>query len=228
MDGTRLQDVISRGMGTAARRAGVVCDAYRPCDAVNPLAATNRYLQLSAAFNAEDPGFRRAHAYGQPVWYGVFDSAYTRPGDYLVERGGTRVWFIAMQPPLLPVVCVLTNRVASFARPAAPMLPGINSYGGVLHATLVPLMVDWPASVLAGGSGEREPAELPSDVRLGGYSVLVPAVPRLTAAACDEVSSLRALRSDELMTDDLGRNYVVSSAELSEMGWRLLVKLATT
>ena len=226
MDGPRLQDLISRGMGMAARQAGVVCDAYRPCDGFNPLAPTNRYLQLTAAFNAEDPGFRRANAYGRPVWYGVFDSAYTRPGDYLAERDGTRVWFIARQPWLLPVVCVLTNRVVSFARPAAPMLPGINSYGGVLRANLVPLLVDWPASLLAGGTGEREPAELPSDVRLGGYSVLVPAGPRLTAA-CDGASQT-TLRADDLMTDDLGRNYVVSSAELSEMGWRLLVKLATT
>lgn len=227
MDATRLQDLISRGMGTAARRAGVVCDAYRPRDGFNPLAPTNRYLQLTAAFNAEDPGFRRANAYGRSVWYGVFDSAYTQPGDYLVERDGTRVWFIATQPSLLPVVCVLTNRVVSFARPAAPMLPGINSYGGVLRADLVPLLTDWPASVLAGGTGEREPAELPSDVRLAGYSVLVPARPRSATTVCDEASQTM-LRADDLMTDDLGRNYVVSSAELSEMGWRLLVKLATT
>jgi hypothetical protein len=226
MDSTRLQDLISRGMGTAARRAGVICDAYRPCDAANPLVPINRYLQLTAAFNAEDPGFRRANAYGRPVWYGVFDSAYTRPGDYLAERDGTRVWFIAAQPLLLPVVCVLTNRVVSFGRPAAPMLPGINSYGGVLRANLVPLLVDWPASVLAGGTAEREPAELPSDVRLGGYSVLLPAGPRSTTGN-DEVS-LTTLRADDLMADELGRNYVVSSAELSEMGWRLLVKLATT
>lgn len=226
MDGAQLQDLISRGMGVAARRAGVVCDAYRPSDAFHPLVPTNRYLQLTAAFNAEDPGFQRASAYGRPVWYGVFDSAYTRPGDYLAERDGTRVWFIAMQPWLLPIVCVLTNRVVSFARPAAPMLPGINSYGGVLRANLVPLLVDWPASVLAGGSGEREPAELSSDVRLGGYSVLLPAMPRLMPAR--EETFLTTLRTGDLMTDDLGRSYVVSSSELSEMGWRLLVKLATT
>lgn len=227
MDGARLQDLISRGMGTAARQAGVPCDAYRPCGGLHPLAETNRFLRVSAAFNAADPAFREANAYGRPVWYGVFDSAYTRPGDYLVECAASRrIWFIAAQPHLLPVVCVLTNRLASFARPAPPRLPGINSYGGVLRNELVPLMSHWPASVLAGGTGEREPAELPSDVRLGGYSVLLPA--SVQNGADSEGRMGITLRADDLMTDDLGRTYVVSSAELSELGWRLLVKLATT
>jgi len=225
MDGVRLQDLISRGMGTAARLSGVVCDAFRPPGAADPLLPSNRFLRLAAAFNAEDPKFRRANAYGRPVWYGVFDSAYTRPGDYLAECDGTRVWFVAMQPALLPVVCVLTNRVISLARPAAPALPGINSYGGVIRANLEPLLSNWPASVLAGGTGEREPAELPADVRLGGYSVILPAPPPIVLG---NDASRVVLRPDDLMTDDLGRTYVVSSAELSELGWRLLVKLATT
>ncbi|MBV9756358.1 MAG: hypothetical protein JO047_04830 [Alphaproteobacteria bacterium] len=223
MDGARVQDLISRGMGTAARMIGVRCDAYRPSDSGNPLAPCNRFLQLTAAFNATDPSFRRGEAYGRPVWYGVFDSAYTGPGDYLVECGGARRWFVAAQAPLLPVVCVLTNRIVSFHRPAGPSAAGINSYGGVQRTELVPLLINWPASILAGGTGEREPAELPSDVRLGGYSVLLPAA---ITRGCPVANAL--LRTDDLMNDDLGRTYVVSSAELSELGWRLLVKLATT
>jgi len=225
MDGARLQDLISRGMGTAGRVTGVACDAYRPCGAADPLAPKNRFLRLSAAFNAEDPSFRRANAYGRPVWYGVFDSAYTRPGDYLAECGGGRVWFVAMQPPLLPVVCVLTNRVMSFARPAAPMLPGVNGYGGVTRATMVPLLTNWPASLLGGDAGEREPAELPGDVHLGGYTVLLP--PPQASQKHDAASAI-VLRVDDLMTDDLGRSYVTSSAELSALGWRLTAKPATT
>lgn len=224
MDGARVQDLISRGLGTAARMVGVRCDAYRPSGPVDPLAPVNRFLQLTAAFNAADSSFRRAQAYGKPVWYGIFDSAYTVPGDYLVECGGTRRWFVAAQPPLLPVVCILTNRVVSFYRPAGPSSAGINGYGGVQRTELLPLLVNWPASVLAGGTGEREPAELPSDVRLGGYSVLLPTAP----ADRGRPVAHALLRSDDLMSDELSRNYVVSSAELSELGWRLLVKLATT
>ena len=224
MDGARVQDLISRGMGIAARMVGVRCDAYRPSGSADPLAPTNRFLQLTAAFNAADPSFRRAQPYDRPVWYGVFDSAYTAPGDYLAECRGTRRWFVAAQPPLLPVLCVLTNRIVSFCRPLGPCAAGINSYGGVQRTELVPLLVNWPASVLAGGTGEREPAELPADVRVGGYSVLLPAAP--AGRGC--LVAQAVLRTDDLMSDDLGRNYVVSSAELSELGWRLLVKLATT
>lgn len=226
MDGQRIQDLISRGMGTAARQVGMSCDAYRPSGTLDPLAPANRYLRLQAAFDAEDPAFRRSNAYGRAVWYGVFDSAYTRPGDYLVECESGRTWFIAAQPALLPVICVLTNRVVSFARPARPEEPGANSYGGITRGNLVPLMGNWPASVLAGGFGGREPADLPADVRLGGYDVLVPAAPRDPLGRGSGIAV--ALRVDDLMSDDLGWKYVLSSAELSELGWRLSVKLATT
>ena len=214
MDETRLQDLISRGMGIAARKGGVLCDAFRPCDAGPPLVLRNRFLRLSVAFNAEDPSFRRAGAYGRAAYYAVFDSAYTRPGDYLAERGSRRVWFLAEQLPLLPVLCVLANRVVSLARPTAPVLAGLNAYGGVNRAMLTPILTEWPASVLAGGGGPggAGAVELPGDTRLAGFSVLLPAV----AAAVPRV--------DDLLSDDLGRNFIVASAELSPLGWRLAVR----
>ena len=36
------------------------------------------------------------------------------------------------------------------------------------------------------------------------------------------------LRPSDLMADDLGRNAVVSAAELTDLGWRLTVKQVTT
>ena len=36
------------------------------------------------------------------------------------------------------------------------------------------------------------------------------------------------LRLADLMTDDLGRNSIVSGAELTDLGWRLSVKQAAT
>jgi hypothetical protein len=36
------------------------------------------------------------------------------------------------------------------------------------------------------------------------------------------------LRPADLMIDDLGRNAIVSAAELTELGWRVSVKQATT
>ena len=71
--------------------------------------------------------------YGDALWYGIFDAAYTRPGDYLVQADA--VWFIAAQQRLLPVLCVQTNRIVSFWRPAAPSTTGVNTYGGVTTET---------------------------------------------------------------------------------------------
>lgn len=213
-------------MGSAARVIGVTCDAYRPAGVADPLRPANRFLRLPAAFNAEDPKFLGAPDYGKPVWYGVFDSAYTRPGDYLVEVGTARTWFVAAQPHLLPIVCVLTNRVVSICRPIGPGLPGATGYGGVNRQSLEPLLSNWPASLLAGGVGEREPARLPGDVRVGGYRVLIPVSAATARAQNGALPDL--LRVDDLMSDDLGRNYVVASAELTELGWRLEVKLSST
>ncbi|MBV9784785.1 MAG: hypothetical protein JO264_13330 [Acidisphaera sp.] len=216
MDGATLQDRIYRGLGTAARAIGVACDAFRPCGPNDPIAPANRFLRLNAAFNAQDPHFEKATPYGAAVWYGVFDAAYTRPGDYLVEQQSGAASFIAAQQRLLPVLCVRAPRIVSFERAAAPVLAGVNSYGGVTQATATPLLRHWPASMIAAGGIERSDALLPADTRLGSFTVLLPAWPGVT------------LRPADLMTDDIGRTCVVSVAELTELGWRLTVRQAAT
>jgi hypothetical protein len=214
MDPLTLQDRIYRGLNAAARTIGADTDAYRPSGVTEPLAPINRFLRLRAAFTAHDGRFAHPNAYGEALWYGIFDAAYTRPGDYLVQ--GRIAWFIAAQQRLLPVLCVQTNRVVSFSRPAAPSSTGANRYGGATTATNRRLLTAWPASVL-GVSGRGHPsADLPSDISAPYWTVLLPAI-----------SDLVLLPSD-LMSDDLGRNAVVAAAELTDLGWRLSVKQATT
>jgi hypothetical protein len=36
------------------------------------------------------------------------------------------------------------------------------------------------------------------------------------------------LRSSDIVTDDLARNYVISSAELTDLGWRCTIGQAQT
>ncbi len=214
MDEFTLQDRISRGLGVAARRIGASTDAFRPHDVADPLAMSNRFLRLSAAFSALDGRFARSNPYGAPLWHGVFDAAYTRPGDYLVQPRGT--WFIAAQQPLLPVLCVRAERVVSFSRPAAPARIGIENYGGVTRQAIMPLLTRWPASVLTGSAAARPTADLPADADASIWTVLLPAVNNVV------------LRSSDLMNDDLGRFGVVTAAELTELGWRLQVRQVTT
>ena len=136
------------------------------------------------------------------------------PGDYLVQAG--TIWFIAAQQRLAPVLCVQANRIVSFWRPAAPSNTGVNTYGGVITETNEALLANWPASIL-GAAGRGHPnADLPSDSSIPYWTVLLPAIPGVI------------LRPSDLMTDDLGRNAVVAAAELTDLGWRITVKQATT
>jgi hypothetical protein len=148
------------------------------------------------------------------MWYGVFDAAYTRAGDYLVQEAA--IWFVASQQRLLPVLCVRTNRVVSFWRAAAPANIGMNSYGGVTTATNAPLLTNWPANVLGTSGSGRPDTGLPSDSSVPYWTVLLPAFPGTI------------VRPSDLMTDDLGRNAVVAAAELTELGWRIAAKQAIT
>jgi len=213
MDGTALQDLIARGMGTAARAIGVLCNAYRPSTTTDPLASGNRFLQLSAAFNARDPSFAAAGLPANAVWYGVFDSAYLLPGDYLVELVSGQIWFVAALQNILPATCVLTNRVISVNRPATYAVAGVNAYGGGSVPTSV--ITGFPANLLHGGSGHGA-GVIPADPRVADAVALLPTIANAVFARGDAV------------TDDLGRSFVVGQAELNDLGWRLDLRQAAS
>ena len=202
-----VQDAIARGNGRAAAVLGGWCDAYRADGARAPLAAARRYLRLRAAFFPEDG---RAGADG--VWRGVFDSAYTRVGDYLAGDGV--VWFVAVQAPMVPVLCVRTNRVLRFSRPATEGLAGVGRYGGVDRAAAVTVLEEWPGCVLSARGGGIQ-AGLPGDAGDAAWHVALPVLPEGVE-----------LRAGDLMRDEVGRAGVVVAAEMSALGWRLLVRQA--
>jgi len=214
MNSDRLADLMRWGLNVAARSTGAVTSAYRPCGVDHPLAPENRFLRLHAAFCGIDGKFSRPNAYGNALWRGIFDAAYTQPGDYLVQDDA--IWFIAAQPKLAAALCVRTNRTVSFTRPTAQTSTGVNSYGGVTAANVTPIMTGWPASVLAATREVRPLAKLPGDAAASTWTVLLPACPQVI------------LKTADLMSDDLGRGGVVAMTELTDLGWRLAVRQATT
>jgi hypothetical protein len=223
MRADHLDDLIRRAYGRAAFTVGNRCHAYRSAGPADPLQPRYRFMQLHATFLSPRPDNDRPVGYGMATWWGVFDSAYTRPGDYIVrEQTGTdrraskEIWFIASQQPYLPVLCVRAPRVVSFTRPAATTTSGITDYGGYTSATANGLLTNFPASVLNADILGLDPTDLPSDAIPESWQVLLPAPPEAVLA------------NGDLMSDDLGRSGVVSSAELSDLGWRLLVKQTTT
>ncbi len=210
----KIQDRIRWGLNCAAQATGELADAYRPCGHTSPLTAENRFLRLPALFTGTHGRFQRPAQFGESMCHGIFDAAYTRAGDYLVQEDAT--WFIASQQPLLPVLCVRANRTVSFYRPEVELGIADGNYGGVSAEARVPLLENWPASVLGVLNGGHPAAGLPSDSDVSQWTVLLPC------------SAQTLLQPADLMSDDLGRSAVVCSAEKSELGWRLLVKQAVT
>ena len=210
MDGNVLADRLGRGMGAAARAIGVVHDVYRPGGTTFPVRLAWRVVQLPAAFDGGDPGYRRPRYYERSL-RGLFDTAYVRVGDYLAGPRG--VLFVAAVPALSRPLCVLTNATVDVWRPSGPAWPGLNDYGGAGPAEAV--LTGWPAQVMAGGGGR--PGELPGDAELAGFIVLLPAIMALR--------SLGPLRGSDVVSDERGRRFVVGAAEETEMGWALRVRL---
>lgn len=205
-----LQDRIQRGLGVAARRIGSIHEVMRPQGVGPPLARANRVLRLHASFNAEDPTYRKPQRYGRALWWGVFDSAQTRSGDYLVGPDAT--YFVAAQQPLLPIQCVRTNRVVTVWRPLGAGGAGASGYGGVRELAGERLIERWPASILAGGGGGA--GTLPGQAGAGSWVVLLPRLPV-------------ALRPADLLRDETDQGYLVEAAEESDLGWRVMARSAS-
>lgn len=205
-----IDDAIRRGAGTAARIVGEFYVLHRPEGTGSPVRSGTARMRLPAHFLAQRSAMP---SHGHPTFQGVFDSAYARTGDYLV--GETATYFVASRLWLEPVVCVRATRLASFARAPGQSVGGLGSYGGLVRAVTQIMLTGWPASVIEGGEG-LDRAGLPADVVVGGWSVLLPLTPSVL------------LQPGDLMTDDLGRAGVVAAAELSERGWKLLVRQAVT
>ena len=214
MAGRGLKDAVWRGLGAAARGIGERADAYRPVDGRNPLRLGNRFLRLPAWFTPPRMQSVRSGGYGEALWEGVFDAAYTLPGDYLVGADGG-IWFVAAQWPMQPPLCVRAQRRVSLTRVAGPVSAGANLYGGVAPERASEVLRDWPASIAAASrTGERALATA-GDMQQGAWLVLLPPHAWL------------GLMAGDALTDDLGRAGVVARAEYTEMGWRLLVQQST-
>lgn len=209
MSGSLIQDRVSRGLGTAARVIGTTYDAFRAAGAAYPTAPINRFLQLPAAFAPDDASFRQQPRYGRSIWAGLFDTAYTRPGDYLTGAAGT--FFIAAQSAFQPALCILTNTVLSLSRPAAPAAAGVNSYGGVALSSATSLLTAWPGCILAAGAGPTD--DLPAAGAPGAWTILLPPGPAAPGIA-------------DLVVDAAGQTYVINTAEQTALGFRINARLA--
>lgn len=217
MDAAKLQTKIYGGYAQAAKRLGLPCAHYRPMVATSAAIAMANYLAtLPAAFNAEDMNFSKPNKYGKATWYCLADGALLSVGDYLVQPDGS-AYFVAGLQLHLPIYVVGCNRIVNIARPQQLTGVGAVGYSGNTDADEVPLVTQYPASVLQGTKGDKSTVSLPGDVRVPWWAVLLPALPGSVV-----------LRGGDIITDDLARRYTISSAELTDLGWRIVAMQAET
>jgi hypothetical protein len=214
MNGHRLQDRLYLGLGVSARRIGQPADAFRPAGPFHPLNPENRFLRLPATFISASGKYGHANQFGDVFWYGIFDGSYTQPGDYLVIGSGQ--FFVASQAPLLPILCVRANRIISIAQPKMQMGIASNAYGGYTLGSSIILIDGWPASVLGENRSSRSITDLPTDQVIPYWSVLMPSPSGIV------------LSPGDIITDDLGRTAVIVGSELTDLGWRISARMATT
>jgi hypothetical protein len=174
----------------------------------------NRFLRLPAIFVSAKGNEGRTNVYGEALWRGIFDASYTKAGDYLVLDTGK--FFVASQNPLLPVLCVKANRIISIVRPNTQKNTASNAYGGYTSGGSETLMAEWPASVLGENRSSGSVADLPTDQAVPYWNILLPAIARVV------------LSPGDLVTDDLNRTAAIAGSELTDLGWRISAKMATT
>ena len=214
MYGRKPQDRFYFGLGACARHIGETGDAFRPDGPVGPLDHKNRFLRLPVAFVSATESARHTNVHGEMLWHAMFDASYTRPGDYLVVGDGT--YFIASQAPLLPVLCVRTNRTVSISQASMHTSVALNGYGGYTPIAKRVLMANWPASVLGESHSGNSAAGLPTDQAVPFWRILLPLSEGVT------------LSPGDIVTDDLGRTAIIVGSELTNLGWRISAKMATT
>lgn len=207
MDGNKIQLKMYKGYAKAARVVGTSYQHFRPTTASNPLDAANALPSLNLTLNACDMKYSKPNVYGKATWYGIFDGTQGQVGDYFVGIEGTL--FVASMQQLLPILMVGCNRTVTILRPSMGSGPGAIGYGGDTAASEVPLMTNWPCSMLQGSKGEKNEVGLPADAKNPWFNVLLPYVNGVT------------LRTADIITDDLGGRYKLTSAELTDLGWRL-------
>ena len=167
----------------------------------------NYLFTLKVSLNAEDMKYGRPNKYGKATWYALVDGTDLAVGHYFQGPQGT--FFIATMQALLPILVVQCNRVVNIFRPYSQTgITGRAPYGGNTDKKAKLLVAGRPCSILQGTKGEKGDAQLPGDVRSPWWTILIP------QADTD-------IRMDDIIKDDRGVRYVVSSSELTDAGFRV-------
>lgn len=219
-----IQSHLWAGYGKVARKQGTNTGIYRPTDPLNPF--SNKIGEIPVVFT-NNYGFIKPDKFGTSWLFAIFDGTTVQEGDYLITPplsdsptgpgsvftndgdNNADVFYVSSMDMNVPILVVECQRQITISRVGASSQKGFVGYSGATQATESILMQNWRASILQGTKGETNPAGLPTDIRTPWWTILLPSFHGII------------LDLGDIIRDDLGRKYIISSAELTDMGWRL-------
>ena len=209
-----IQAAVDYGFQIAANIVGIPHLHYRPITATNPISVTNQLVNQSVLIDRHSGKFKYEvpEVHGKPYRDAILDVIACKNGDYLISTVDGNISFISSIEPLEYTTIIKCNRTVSLTRMITTPVFGTVGHGGTTAQTIVAGY--WPCSVLQGTKGEHSVITLPRDTRQPWFSILLPLIPGVI------------LETEDDLIDDLGQHYEISSAEQTEMGWRLSAELA--
>jgi hypothetical protein len=219
MDGETIQRKVYYGYQQAAARVGLAHNQFRPSlnPSALPLDASNLVgsifagmtVATSANFNparpATDADFKFAC---------LADGRVLQVGDILQRAPNSDpTYFIGAMDPLMPIVAVRCNAIVSVLRRSAGSLaPGLNPYSGPVLSGYTTLLNGLPASIQFVSTGRNSHGStLPSDAP-------GPLKFRILLSPLVEPENIA---TDDFLTDDEGRRFMVSGFEKTPIGLSL-------
>jgi hypothetical protein len=204
---SQIQALINLGYRIAGGILGTTFVLYRPQN-TGPVITNNNIVQeLSLAFDQDYKfSLRKPQDYNNSRYYALMDLTYVSVGDYLYDWNNT-TFFVAWIEPLKPAELILCNRTINLYRPSGSI---DNGYGG--DTDPIPILIDWPVSLLPGQKGETNEAKTPGSVRAPWGVCYLPLLP-------DNVT----VDEYDLLIDDRGFRFIVSTSSLGKEGFYLTI-----
>lgn len=210
MNGAQLQARIYAGYAKAAAHVGQAYSIYRPSSLISPIDSSNLIGEVNCFF-AADQKFSSVHKYKEPTRYMWADGRKLLQGDFLLGPYGT--FFVGDKQPNLPIQAVRCNDSISINRPIYQVGDAIGIVDGEVIAAGMPCfrqlkkLDQKPVNSAYGASTAATP--------IGEWFVYVPI-------------DWTVLKQNDIVTDQTGRRYTLSSIDPTEIGAVLVIRQADT
>lgn len=207
-----VQDKIYYGYAQAALRLGLTFDVYRSVTPIDPIVPVNVVANVFSSFNVSWD-YMKANRYGNAVFQAVVDGRVVQLYDYLI--GNNQKWFIASWKTtqiILPILAIECPHEITIERAAQDITPDSDQYSGYNSVQPTVLARGLPASILFANKGAKNPQKLPTDNNLGFWTILIP-----------NLDGTIYLNRD-IIIDENNFRYVIDTAELTNLGWRIMAQ----